>query len=128
MDFSHPPRRRNDSNIVPMINVVFLLLIFFLLAARITGPMPFDQKLPETRRISTQADPRDPAFHVGADGAMGFGALRGEAALAAVLAAARGGPVRLYADARLPGRRLVRILSRLREGGVARVNLILAAR
>lgn len=28
MDFSDPPRRRREENLLPMVNVVFLLLIF----------------------------------------------------------------------------------------------------
>ncbi len=128
MDFPNPPGRRSDSNIIPMINVVFLLLIFFLMTARITARMPFDQKLPETTQDTTPADPTDPAFHLGAEGEMAFGRQRGQGALKAAIAEIGndGRALRLYADARLPARRLVQILSRLRAGGIERINLILA--
>ncbi|NHX27772.1 biopolymer transporter ExbD, partial [Escherichia coli] len=42
MQFPQHPRRDRGENIVPMINVVFLLLIFFLMTAQIGPPAPID--------------------------------------------------------------------------------------
>ena len=42
MDFSAPPRRPRTESIVPMINVVFLLLIFFLMTSNLATPEPFE--------------------------------------------------------------------------------------
>ena len=44
-----PPSRRRRGvreNVVPLINVVFLLLIFFLLAGTLRGPVPFEIEPP----------------------------------------------------------------------------------
>ncbi|WP_201150810.1 ExbD/TolR family protein [Rhodovulum sulfidophilum] len=61
-------------SIVPMINVVFLLLIFFLMSARLVPPAPFEAEPP-------RADGAEPAagemLHLSASGDLAFGAARG---------------------------------------------------
>ena len=48
MDFApRRPARPARENIVPMINVVFLLLVFFVMTAQIAPPDPFDIAPPE---------------------------------------------------------------------------------
>ena len=78
MDLSEPPKRRRTESIVPMINVVFLLLIFFLMSARIAPPDPFEVAPP--RADGFEGGPLDPAaaLFLGAEGDVGFGAARGE--------------------------------------------------
>ncbi len=44
MDFRDPPRRKPEENLLPMINVIFLLLVFFLMAARLTAPNPLPSR------------------------------------------------------------------------------------
>ena len=123
MDFgTRPPRRRGEST-VPMINVVFLLLVFFLMAATIVPPDPFDEAPPE----AAAADPADGAetLHIGAGGALAFGAARGEAALAALPTDA---PIRVRADASLPASEIAAVLARLTEAGVRDIRLAAVAR
>ena len=45
--FDDPPPRRPFEAMVPLINIVFLLLIFFLLAGTIAPQSPVDVTLPE---------------------------------------------------------------------------------
>jgi periplasmic protein TonB len=47
MDFGSPPRRPRAESVVPMINVVFLLLVFFLMTATIAPPDPFASVPPD---------------------------------------------------------------------------------
>ncbi|MFN3280067.1 MAG: ExbD/TolR family protein, partial [Tabrizicola sp.] len=47
MDFSEPQRRTKNLTLLPMINVVFLLLIFFLIGARLRPAEPFLTEPPE---------------------------------------------------------------------------------
>ncbi|EKE73496.1 ExbD/TolR family protein [Celeribacter baekdonensis] len=47
MNLSAPPRKRVTTGLLPMINVVFLLLIFFLIAGEMQRPEPFDITPPE---------------------------------------------------------------------------------
>lgn len=47
MNLSGPPRKRVTTGLLPMINVVFLLLIFFLIAGEMQPPEPFDITPPD---------------------------------------------------------------------------------
>lgn len=113
------PRRPRPEPVVPMINVVFLLLIFFLMTASLTPPAPFDITAPEAPGKPDEAQ-RD-TLYLSADGQLAYGDLRGPQALEAAAAA---GPVRLAADARLPAAELTRILTRLSAQGAAEVQLV----
>jgi biopolymer transport protein ExbD len=123
MDFGARPRRPRGESVVPMINVVFLLLIFFLMTATITPPDPFGATPPEAR--AAERPERGQTLHVGPDGALALGDLRGEAALAAIAADA---PLLVRADASLPASVLAGVLARLAEAGVADVRLVAVAR
>ncbi|MHA6324358.1 ExbD/TolR family protein [Roseivivax sp. CAU 1753] len=114
------PRRRRTARetVVPMINVVFLLLVFFLLTAQIAPAPPFDLTLPEA---SAEAAERSTGpLYVAADGRLALGDLRGAAALAA---AAMAGAVHLEADAALPARDLARLLARLADAGATEITI-----
>ncbi|MEM1312919.1 MAG: biopolymer transporter ExbD [Pseudomonadota bacterium] len=119
-----------------MINVVFLLLIFFLMSARIAPPEPFETTPPTAAEAGeAPAEPMAP-LHVAEDGRLGFREARGEAALlaasAAVEAASRGAdagaalPIR--ADAELEAAALAALLRRLAEQGVPRVEIAVTPR
>ncbi|QFS83640.1 Biopolymer transport protein ExbD/TolR [Roseivivax sp. THAF40] len=114
------PRRRSREAVVPMINVVFLLLVFFLLTAQIAPVAPFEVTLPEAEAEETAQTAPLPLF-VATDGRLSHGDLRGDAALAAAVAA---GPVRLEADTRLPAQALAKLLARLTEAGAEEVITI----
>ncbi len=118
MEFGPAPRRPRGESIVPMINVVFLLLVFFLMTATIAPPDPFASVPPEAE--ASEPAVRAGALHVGADGALAYGDLRGEAALAALPS---GAPLPVRADAALPAADLARLLSRLAGAGVTEVRL-----
>lgn len=118
-------RRAPAEALVPMINVVFLLLIFFLMSATIAPPDPFDVTLPGAS-AQDSADPSGPVvLHVSADGEMAHGDLRGEAAFAALMSAGDGRPdtVVLRADEGLDGAVFAGILARLAAAGVGDVDL-----
>ena len=84
MDFSDPPRKPRAESIVPMINVVFLLLIFFLMSSNLTRPEPFEIALP---RSTSEIEPEvERVLYVDAAGRSHFEGAEGDAALAAVTA------------------------------------------
>ena len=110
--FDTPRPRRRGENVVPMINIVFLLLIFFLISAQIAPPRPFALTQPEglaADRISAQPN----TLWIGADGALAFGEARGPDVWAA-LGTARGA-LHIEADQGLPAVELARVLSRLKS-------------
>lgn len=53
-DVRRPSRSQaRRENVVPLINIVFLLLFFFLLTGTLRAPEPFPVELPDTRGSST---------------------------------------------------------------------------
>ena len=115
---SPTPRRRASEPVVPMINVVFLLLIFFLMTAQIVPPDPFGITLPEaTGDTPDEAAP----LYISASGETAFADLRGDAA---VRAAAEAGPVSLQVDAALEAVKLARLLRDLKEAGADDVQIV----
>lgn len=136
MDFRPPPPRKLEDNLLPMINVIFLLLIFFLLAAHLTQPEPFAVTPPKAEAQAEAAG----AFtlHVAADGRIGFHDATGDPALAA-LAAARADhcataectlvppTLTIRADAALPATRLASLMPRFAGLGFTHMELVATA-
>lgn len=126
MLFPDPPRRRAAENIIPMINVVFLLLIFFLMTAELAPPDPLAVTPPHG--AGAPAAPPAPVLSLGADGTIAYGGQTGAPALAAALAAvaAGPGPILLRADADAPATAAAGLLRRLAEAGAADVRIVTA--
>jgi biopolymer transport protein ExbD len=120
MRFRAARRRERRESIVPMINVVFLLLIFLLLTAEMTPAPPLEVSPPEAEAEAEA--PGEWVLHLGADGTLALGDRRGEAALAAV---PEGAVVQLRADASLPAAELAALLPRLAHA--AEVRLVTVA-
>jgi biopolymer transport protein ExbD len=135
MDFSEPPRRQPAENLLPMINVVFLLLIFFLISAELVPPEPFTVAPPAANSEAERAG--EWLLHLNAEGELGYRDALGPEALTA-LAAARDEacavtdcetipPVlTLRADAAVPATRLAALLPQIRAAGFAQLELITA--
>ncbi|MCG8561053.1 MAG: biopolymer transporter ExbD, partial [Hyphomicrobiales bacterium] len=114
--------------ILPLINVVFLLLIFFMLAGRLSAGDPFRVDPP----ASVSADPaeqRDLVVLVGADGRLALdGEVVEQSALSARLKQRLGdggnGLVRVKADAAVEALQVVEVMEVLRDAGVERLKLL----
>ena len=117
------PRSLEDA-LLPLINVVFLLMVFFLFAGRLGGPMPGDG---DTR---SQAEPQalDAAplqLELRAGGRLALGGMEfpdGELAVRAL--AWRGQAVDLRASGDAPADRVLRLLGALRQAGIGEVRLL----
>ncbi|MCP4207498.1 MAG: biopolymer transporter ExbD [Shimia sp.] len=126
MDFDASPRKPRAESIVPMINVVFLLLIFFLMTAQIAPPEPFEVS-PPTAEKAAEPD-GELILYVGKESALQFQDTAGEAAFTAIAAAAGDGQaLQLRIDASLDGDRLAQIMQRLSAVGFSRVEVIVQA-
>ncbi|MCV6584210.1 MAG: biopolymer transporter ExbD [Marinibacterium sp.] len=127
MDLTEPPRRPRSESIVPMINVVFLLLIFFLMTSRLAEPEPFDVTPPTA---ATEAEAQaDPVLFVSKDGRLSFDGAEGTGAIAAVAAQSDASSIiQLRADAALEAGKLAAILRDLSTAGLARVELVVSAK
>ncbi|NCA72019.1 MAG: biopolymer transporter ExbD [Sphingobacteriia bacterium] len=131
------PRERGDDHLIPLINVVFLLLIFFMIAGQLMSTELF-QVRPPIASYGDAAAPERLVLLVSADGRL---ALDGEALSAEDLQAllalrVRGEQARepgtepqvsLKADAGLTIERLRPLLDALRQAGVTRVALLAEA-
>ena len=124
MTFGDEDRRAPAEPFVPMINVVFLLLIFFLMTSRLAPPDPFEVAPP---LAETADDGRvAPILYVSAKGEIGFEDLRGPAAIAALAARLQGSDeiARLRADARTRTSDIARLMKDLAAAGLPRVDLV----
>ncbi|MEZ5591256.1 MAG: biopolymer transporter ExbD [Gammaproteobacteria bacterium] len=70
MRFRQPVRKQSsDEHLIPLINVVFLMLIFFMIVGRITASDIFTVKPPESAS-ETDVEPTSITVLVGSDGAL----------------------------------------------------------
>lgn len=134
MRFERPqPRRDSEANLIPLINVVFLLLIFFMLAGRLTPTESMSLEPPRSDRADA-ALPTILVISIDRDGrTLMAGETLDETALVERLAetlAVAEGPRRLQikADAHLEAGRLIALLERLRAAGAEELDLLTLAR
>lgn len=123
MDIAPPGKRPAQESIVPMINVVFLLLIFFLMTSQIAPPDPVEMSSPVSR---SGGEPGATAkLYASASGILYFEDLQGEAAFAA-LAGQQTAPQKLLlaADRGIEAAKLAAILRRLAAAGLPQVELM----
>jgi len=126
----HFPDRRPDQSeerILPLINVVFLLLIFFMIAGSLSVAEPFEVEPPASRSEGAH-DAEGVTILMSADGHLALdGEPLPEAALFARLEArlaAAPSPITLKADGDAPTNRLVRFTQSLYEKGVEKLDLL----
>lgn len=126
----HPPaeNHRTEVTIIPMVNVVFLLLIFFMLVGRIAPNDSLDISLPVSSSGQEQSDELNHIV-IAADGRM---VLDGDEldmpALIGVVTemVTEDAKTRfeLKADANLEANRLILVMEVLRQAGVQELGLI----
>lgn len=126
-----PPRPRNDDErILPLINVVFLLLIFFMLAGKLSASDPFEVAPPRSASEAS-VDARELVIALGPQGQLAFdGVMLDEASLAQAVGdrlTQEDAPVPriwLKADGQADATRLIAIMETLRSAGVERLKLL----
>ncbi len=128
MNLTPPAHRRPRESIVPMINVVFLLLIFFLMTAQIAPPEPFEVDPPESN-AEDPAEGRE-ILHMNKDGELAYGEARDEGVFAALEGFGAGLPdgdgsmLMIRADRDVPAAQVAALMARLSALGIARVHLV----
>ena len=125
MDLSEPPKKQRAESIVPMINVVFLLLIFFLMTSQLSRPEPFDVTPPEATTLAEVK--AEPILFISSEGLLSFDGAEGEDAIAAVAAQSDAlDVIQIRADANLKATVLAGILRKLAAAGLSRVELVVS--
>ncbi|WP_170342891.1 ExbD/TolR family protein [Ruegeria arenilitoris] len=110
------PSRKRDSTI-PLINVVFLMLIFFLIAGTVAQPLDPDLELVNTSDLDGREPPDALVLH--ADGTLSF---RGTPTDPQTYMTIRGEePVRIVPDRNVSGARLIEVTGALRRLGATAV-------
>lgn len=131
MNFQPPRPKNDDERILPLINVVFLLLIFFILAGRLTAADPFPV-MPPSSAAEGDVEANPVTVLVGSDGTLALDGqpMEEDAVYAGVrqrLQDQPETPVRLKADGAAAATMIVRIVEKLREAGVERLRLLTVA-
>ena len=119
---------RDEQSILPLTNIVFLLLIFFMLAGRLSASDPFGVQ-PPLSASDTAPGHSQAIVWVGADGRLALDdtvmdATAIGAALAERLSDAPETWVEIRADGRVEAVRAVAVIERLRDAGVTRLRLL----
>lgn len=122
---SHQPS--DDERVLPLINVVFLLLIFFMVAGRLAASDPFNIDPPKSG--SDGQPSRELLVLVGTQSRL---AVDGEtvdragleSAVSEHLAGDGEGLVRVKADGRVAATRVVAVMEQLRAAGAERLDLL----
>ncbi len=126
---NHRKRPRNDDDaVMPLINIVFLLLIFFMIAGKLSSSDPFEISPPSS--VSGENDAAgELTLLVGSAGELALdGEVMTETELKAALADRLQGnlePVmRLKADGGSKATDIIRIMEIVRDAGVGEMNLL----
>ena len=126
--FERSGSKRGEERVLPLVNIVFLLLIFFMLAGRLTASDPFRVEPP--RSLSgADAAARDLIVLVGAQGRL---ALDGEVMEPLAIRSAVSGRVTddaavsvlVKADGQVEAVRVVAVIELLRETGIRHLKLL----
>lgn len=125
MTLARPPERASREPTIALINIVFLMLIFFMIAGTLAVPLSRDLTLIRTDGLEGREPPDTLVIH--ADGRL---TLRGQAVpdaaafLAGLPEGGQGVAVRIVPDRDLPAHDLVGIAAELRAAGAARVLVV----
>lgn len=129
--YVQPPRPKNeDERILPLINVVFLLLIFFILTGKLTAIDPIEVTPPRSASEGV-IDVQELVVVIGANGDLAFdGELIPQASLPNAVAERLGGDraaqVWLKADSGADSVQVIAVMEILHEAGVERLKLLTA--
>lgn len=125
-----PLRRDDDEHLIPLINIVFLLLIFFMLAGSFVRPDPFAVAPPQALS-SASAQASQLVVLLAADGRLAIGEQEVDQQelrrlIGEQLSAQPDLQVQLKADSQLAAQLLIEIMDLLRATGVEKIMLLTA--
>ena len=115
-----PFARRRPEPVIGLINVVFLMLVFFLIAGSVAAPV--DREIRLVRLEEAGAPPPPDVLVLTAEGALRVGGA--ETTVEAFLASRPEAVARLMPDRDAPAARLVEVARELRAGGAERVIVV----
>jgi biopolymer transport protein ExbD len=128
MKLATPYRHRNREHLGALVDIVFLLLVFFMLAGRITSPDPLAVKPPEST-AEAAVDQGEIRIVLTADGRVALNDKQVERdslglLLKPQLAAEPNATIDLKADAEVATGEVIRVMKVLRDAGVKSVHVL----
>ncbi|MCP5152074.1 MAG: biopolymer transporter ExbD [Chromatiales bacterium] len=123
-----PPPRRDEEPVLALVNVVFLLLVFLVVAGSLTEDSPIVVQPPVSARAASPEAPR-PRLRIDADGRIALDAsvLALDELAAALAAEPPTASLVVAADAGVEAGRVLAVMDVLRAAGVRRLDLVVAA-
>lgn len=116
--YAQQQRKRDPS--IALINIVFLMLVFFLIAGTIAAPLNPELKLVETAGLEGREPPD--ALVLREDGTLSFRGVQTDAEQ--YMSGHAGGPVRIVPDRNARGLRMMELSRALRSFGASSVILV----
>lgn len=121
-------KKDDDARILPLINIVFLLLIFFMVVGKLSVFEPFAVEPPASHSQGA-AEPEEIVILIAADGSLALNGKRLEeaalkTAVADLMAKDKTAAVRLKADGGADAVRVIAVMETLRKAQVKKVRLL----
>lgn len=127
MKFRQKPREELELNLIPLIDVIFMLLIFFMLTTTFIHDRALNVSLPVSNQGSEQRAPvKDHIIEIAQDGRIALdGHIMTTNDLLAQLKAVAGDgrPVVVWADADVVNQKVISVLDLVRSAGITKVGL-----
>lgn len=127
MQFRQRPREELELNLIPLIDVIFMLLIFFMLTTTFVHDRTLNVTLPVSSQGSTHRAPvKDHVIEIAQDGRIAIdGKILGADEIMSVLKqiAADQQPVVVWADANVVNQKVISVLDLARKAGITKVGL-----
>lgn len=109
---------------IALINIVFLMLVFFMIAGTLAVPLDSDLKLIETSGLEGREPPDTLVVHADGHLSLRGATVEDPTAFLATLSDEDLEIVRIVPDRALPAKQLVELGNALRRGGAGRVMLV----
>lgn len=128
MHLKRPEKREHSENIIPLINIVFLLLIFFMVTAKLAPQDPFEIKPPKSI-LSIEEKKVDGVLYLSIDGQLAYNNQPvSKTDLLSQLDPGHFGhhniPLRFKADAQTPVTFLMEIIRFLKKHDIKNIELL----
>lgn len=127
MQFRQKPREELELNLIPLIDVIFMLLIFFMLTTTFVHDRTLNVTLPVSSQGTEKSAPvKDHVIEIAQDGRIAIdGKILGADEILPVLKgiAADQQPVVVWADADVVNQKVITVLDLARKAGITKVGL-----
>ena len=114
--------RRKPEPTIALINIVFLMLIFFMVAGTLAAPLDPDLKLVETDQLDRREPPDALVLH--ADGRLSFKGENTEDVSAYIASLGKDAVAQVVPDRAAPAAALLALARRLQDGGAKKVMIV----